>query len=69
MLKLVVLVLFGAIEFACSSSPLIWMPQKASADALYQFVVGGKAGYIDGQGTVVMNPQLKHYGTSGGGVS
>ncbi len=66
MLKLAVLLLAGAIGFACSWDYLIWIPRSATADALYRFVVDGKAGYIDRQGKVVMEPRLEFDGNSGG---
>ncbi len=66
MLKFVVLLLAGAICFACSWDYQIWIPRSASADALYRFVVGEKAGYINRQGTVVIEPRLEFEGNSGG---
>jgi len=50
---------------ACSWDYPIWIPRRPSADPLYRFVKGGKAGYIDQRGKVVVPPTLEIWGTSG----
>jgi hypothetical protein len=55
----------ATVVFACSSDKLIWMPEGASADLLYRFVRGEKAGYIDQTGKIVISPTLSFFGNSG----
>lgn len=45
--------------FACTWDYPIWIPRSPSADPLYRFVKGGKAGYIDQRGKVVVPPVLE----------
>jgi hypothetical protein len=40
----------------------IWIPRDPSADALYRFTRGNKAGYIDQAGKVVIQPTLRAFG-------
>ena len=42
----------------CSWDYLIWEPRGRSADPLYRFIRGGKAGYIDRSGRVVIEPKF-----------
>lgn len=49
----------------CEYSDLIWMPRSTTADPLYKFTKGDKAGYIDQAGKVVISPQIA---LSGGGA-
>ena len=51
---------------ACSWGYLIWIPRSPSADPLYRFIQGDKAGYIDRNGRVVIPPLLPWWGESGG---
>jgi hypothetical protein len=48
---------------SCSYSALIWTPGK-SANALYRFVTGGKAGYIDSKGKIVIKPTYRDDGSN-----
>jgi hypothetical protein len=66
MSKLLLLTSLAAAAFACSSDYLIWIPRSQSADPLYRFTKGGKAGYIDTTGRVVIAPKFEAYGNSGG---
>lgn len=49
---------------ACEWDYPIWIPRTANADPLYRFERGGKAGYIDRTGKVVIQPVLKLLGNS-----
>ncbi|HEV2862638.1 MAG TPA: WG repeat-containing protein [Pyrinomonadaceae bacterium] len=51
---------------ACSWDYLIWMPRHRDADPLYRFVRGGKAGYIDRAGSIVVEPKFEVYGNGSG---
>ncbi|MBV9211753.1 MAG: WG repeat-containing protein, partial [Acidobacteria bacterium] len=51
---------------ACSWDYLIWINQNKKADPLYRFLKDGKAGYIDRNGKVVIQPRFKFYSNSGG---
>ena len=46
--------------WACSADYIIWIPRSRGADPLYRFVKGGKAGYIDQAGQLVIPPVLEH---------
>jgi hypothetical protein len=59
MSKLLLLASFASVAFACSSDYAIWIPRSQSAEPLYRFFKGGKAGYIDATGRVVIPPTLK----------
>ena len=49
-----------AALFACEGSTYrIWIPPSSSADALYRFTEGDKAGYIDQTGKVVIPPTFR----------
>jgi hypothetical protein len=50
---------------ACSWDFPIWMIRSRTADPLYRFVVDGKAGYIDRNGKVVIEPNFKAFGNHG----
>jgi hypothetical protein len=56
------LCLFASSVWACSTDYSIWIPRSGDADPLYRFVKGGKAGYIDQNGHVVIPPVLEHLG-------
>lgn len=62
------LVLCGSAGQACDASMYsIWIPRDPSADPLYRFMRGGKAGYIDRSGKVVIAPKFGDvYGPDGG---
>jgi hypothetical protein len=45
----------------------IWIPRSASADTLYRFTNGNKAGYIDQTGKIVIEATLPHWGGNFGG--
>ena len=64
--RTVLLVLVFQTAFACSWDYSIWISRSPSADPLYQFVIKGKAGYIDQTGKIVIPPTLNHYGNWGG---
>jgi hypothetical protein len=51
--------------FACSWDYPIWQNRSRNADALYRFIAGGKAGYIDRNGKIVVKPTLDFYGNTG----
>lgn len=51
---------------ACSWDYTIWIPRDRNADALYRFIRGGKAGYIDSTGRVVIEPKFEPYGNDSG---
>jgi hypothetical protein len=60
---LVLIIAAGALlgirsVLACSVSYRIWGIRKKPADALFRFVHGGKVGYIDSSGRIVMQPLL-----------
>lgn len=61
-----VLFLAATTTFTCSSDYLIWIPRSPSADPLYRFIKGDKAGYIDQSGKVVIPPTLPHWGNYSG---
>jgi hypothetical protein len=63
--KLLVALLITNAVFACSWDHLIWIPRDESADPLYRFVKGDKAGYIDSKGKVVIPASLPVWGNSG----
>jgi len=65
-LALASLVAAPAPAAACSWDYLIWMPHERDADPLYRFIRGGKAGYIDRSGKVVIEPKFSFYGNGGG---
>jgi hypothetical protein len=51
----------------CSWDYSIWIPRSATADPLYRFIKGRKAGYIDQTGKVVVPPVIPFTGGNGGG--
>ncbi len=51
----------------CDSDYLIWIPRSVTADSLYRFIDGRKAGYIDQTGKVVLAPVIPFTGGNGGG--
>ncbi|HEY9432310.1 MAG TPA: WG repeat-containing protein [Blastocatellia bacterium] len=51
---------------ATSFITLIWMIPNESADPLYRFIRNGKAGYIDSDGKVIIEPRFEVHGNSGG---
>jgi WG containing repeat len=51
---------------ACEWDYLIWIPRSPTADPLYRFIQGGKAGYIDQNGRVIIPPSLPWWGEHGG---
>ncbi len=51
----------------CSWDFPIWIPQSSSADPLFRFTKGDKAGYIDPSGKIVIEPTLPHWGGNFGG--
>jgi|CZKS01.1.fsa_nt_gi hypothetical protein len=62
-----VLCLAAEAIFACSSDYRIWIPRSPSADPLYRFINGDKAGYIDQRGKIVIPATLPHWGGNSGG--
>lgn len=65
MLRPAVLALTVTAAFACSWDYVIWTPRGKSADPLYRFVRGEKAGFIDREGRIVLPPTFETYGNSG----
>ena len=65
MLKSVAFILTATTALACSVDYSIWIPRSNTADPLYRFVKGDKAGYIDRSGRVVIPPTLEVYGNAG----
>ena len=59
--------LFSASSLACEWDYFIWIPRSPTADPLYRFLKGGKAGYIDRTGKVVIGPILSNFGGNYGG--
>ncbi len=51
---------------ACSWDYTIWMIRTPGADPLYRFTVGGKAGYIDSRGTILIEPRFPGRRNGGG---
>jgi hypothetical protein len=64
-MRLGIFVLTATVAFACSWDYPIWIPRSKSADPLYRFIKNGQAGYIDGNGRVVIQPKLKAWGNYG----
>ncbi len=58
LLKRWVWLLTGLVATACSMSVTIWSLAERGNDPLFRFVRGGKAGFIDRSGRVVMGPSL-----------
>ena len=54
-----------AAAAACSWDYPIWIPRSKTADPLYRFERGGRAGYIDQTGKIVIAPAWKVAGNSG----
>jgi len=65
----VLIALFGTVSgtWACTSVYTIWMIRSKSADPLYRFTRGDKAGYIDRTGKVVITPRIETGGGNYGG--
>ncbi|MFN7995456.1 MAG: WG repeat-containing protein [Bryobacteraceae bacterium] len=57
-------VLLNAVVHACSVSLILWSINDKSADPLFRFIRGGKAGYIDAKGRIVVSPTLAVDSTS-----
>ena len=53
--------------FACSWDYPIWIPRSKTAEPLYKFSKGDKAGYIDASGHIVIVPVFKFLGGGSGG--
>lgn len=65
-LSLALLLASAAPAAGCSWDYPIWMPRDKEVDALYRFIRGDKAGYIDRSGSVVIEPKFDFYGNHGG---
>ena len=65
-LSLALLLNFAPPVAGCQWDYPIWMPREKDADPLYRFIRGGKAGYIDRSGKVVIEPQFEPYGNYSG---
>jgi hypothetical protein len=70
--RLFVCVCFSLLMTAQSSSSCewdyqIWIPRSATADPLYRFTNGRKAGYIDQTGKIVVPPVVPFWGSNGDG--
>lgn len=65
MRRLMLFVLLAVTAFACDWDYPIWIPRTKSADPLYRFVKGDKAGYIDAKGNIVIPPTLQTFGNYG----
>lgn len=52
------LIITSALLLACDADTLIWMPLHDRADPLFRFISGGRAGFIDRTGKVVVPPTL-----------
>ena len=48
---------WAALCAECAPASLLWIPHDPKADALYRFEQGGKAGYIDPSGVIVIPPR------------
>jgi hypothetical protein len=48
------LLLIASSALSCEWDYPIWIPRNGNADALYRFTKGGKVGYIDQTGKVVI---------------
>lgn len=59
--------IIAAPSSTCESDYPIWIPRSISADPLYRFIKGRKAGYIDQTGKVVVPPVIPFMGDNGGG--
>jgi WG containing repeat len=67
MMRALLVILTVSVACACSWMYPIWIPRSSNADPLYQFVKGGKAGYIDQTGRVIIPPTFQaFFGNSGG---
>src|ERR1700752_4642703 len=52
------LLLTGTLLFGCEADGLIWMPPSDRAAALFRIIVGGRAGFIDSSGHIVIPATL-----------
>jgi hypothetical protein len=59
--------MIGSSSSGCESDYPIWIPRSATADPLYRFTKGRKAGYIDQTGKVVIPPVISVWGGNGDG--
>jgi hypothetical protein len=64
--RAVFLFLAATTVFPCDSDYLIWIPRSPSADPLYRFVKGQKAGYIDQTGNIVIPATFPQWGGNSG---
>src|SRR6266699_1363297 len=51
---------------ACGWDYPIWMIRSKSADPLYRFIRDGKAGYIDRDGKIIIEPKLDFFSNKDG---
>jgi hypothetical protein len=65
MMRSLLVVLAVAVAWSCDRSYSIWIPRSPGADPLYRFIRGGKAGYIDQTGWIVIPPRFPAFGNSG----
>ena len=54
--------MIGSSSSGCEWDYPIWIPRSATADPLYRFTKGPKAGYIDQTGKVVIPPVISFWG-------
>jgi hypothetical protein len=59
MRALIALLLTCQLVIGCEADGLIWMPPTDKADPLFRFIRDGRAGFIDAQGKIVIQPALR----------
>jgi hypothetical protein len=60
--SLFLVLLIAAVASPCSTDYLIWIPRSPTADPLYRFEKGDRAGYIDQNGKVVPTTNVEELG-------
>jgi WG containing repeat len=60
--RLLLVIVTALAAFPCSWDYPIWIPRSKSADPLYRFIQNDNAGYINGEGKIVIPPNLPAFG-------
>jgi WG containing repeat len=59
--------MIAASTSSCEWDYEIWIPRSGNADALYRFTKGGKVGYIDQTGKIVVPANIRFWGGNSAG--